>query len=92
MSIELISDKRAITFSDYNASISAASQGLGLALAMFPLEDIQEKRGDIVRPFKERLPFSQALYAVYREEDSARHDIRCFLTWLRKSDPFNRAH
>jgi LysR family glycine cleavage system transcriptional activator len=86
MSVELISDKRAIAFSDYNAAISAASQGVGLALAMFPLENAQEKANIIVRPFREKLPFSQSLYAVYRQEESNRHDIHCFLQWLKKSE------
>jgi LysR family glycine cleavage system transcriptional activator len=85
MSVKLISNKRAIGFSDYNAAISAASQGVGLALAMFPLENIQEKRNIIVRPFGERFPFSQSLYAVYRKEESNRHDIHCFLKWLKSS-------
>jgi LysR family glycine cleavage system transcriptional activator len=85
MSVELVSDKRPIAFSDYNAAISAASQGVGLALAMFPLENVQERGSIIVRPFKEKLPFSQSLYAVYRKEDSERHDIHCFLKWLKSS-------
>ncbi|TDF38438.1 LysR family transcriptional regulator [Alteromonadaceae bacterium M269] len=91
MSVELTSGKRAISFSDYNAAISAASQGVGLALAMFPLENIQEKRKAIVRPFGEKLPFSNSLYAVYRKEESNRHDIHCFLKWLKKSAPLKEA-
>lgn len=77
--------KRTITFSDYDSSISAAIQGLGLALAMFPMERIHEDNGLLIRPFNENLTYPESVYAVYRDEDENRHDIQCFLNWLRKS-------
>lgn len=83
--LEELSAKRSITFSDYDSSISAAIQGLGLALALFPMENIQEDNGLLVRPFNENLPYPNSLYAVYRAEDENRHDIQCFLNWLKQS-------
>lgn len=80
-----ISLKRSITFSDYDSSIRAAVQGLGLALAMFPIEKTHEDNGLLVRAFHENIPFPDSIYAVYREEDKDRHDIQCFLNWLRQS-------
>lgn len=77
--------KRTITFSDYDSSIRAAIQGLGLALAMFPIEKINEDNGLLIKPFNENLTYPKSVYAVYRVEDEKRHDIQCFLNWLLKS-------
>ncbi|MDX2369043.1 MAG: LysR substrate-binding domain-containing protein [Colwellia sp.] len=74
-----------LTFSNYDASIQAAEQGLGLALAIMPVEYALIERNLLVLPFEKATSFDQALYAVYREEDQNRHDIHCFLDWLMKS-------
>jgi LysR family glycine cleavage system transcriptional activator len=74
-----------LTFSNYDSSLQAAEQGLGLALAMIPIEKLFFERNLLVSPFKQSAPYTQSLYAVYREEDENRHDIQCFLDWLIKS-------
>jgi LysR family glycine cleavage system transcriptional activator len=74
-----------LTFSNYDASLHAAEQGLGLALAIMPVEYALIERNLLVLPFEKATSFDQALYAVYREEDQNRHDIHCFLKWLTKS-------
>lgn len=74
-----------LTFSNYDASLQAAEQGLGLALAIMPVEYALIERNLLVLPFEQATSFDQALYAVYREEDQNRHDIHCFLDWLTKS-------
>ncbi|PCI58011.1 MAG: transcriptional regulator [Gammaproteobacteria bacterium] len=74
-----------LTFSNYSASLQAAEQGLGLALAIMPVEYALIERNLLVLPFEKAPNFDQALYAVYREEDQNRHDIHCFLDWLTKS-------
>ena len=78
-----------LTFSNYDSSLLAAEQGLGLALAIMPIEKLLIKRKLLISPFKQKIPFNQALYAVYREEDKDRHDIHCFLNWLIKSPNLN---
>ena len=78
-----------LTFSNYDASLQAAEQGLGLALAVMPIEYALIERNLLVLPFKKSTPFEQSLYAVYREEDQDRHDIHCFLNWLSKSPSLN---
>lgn len=85
LELEKLTSKRSITFSDYDSSISAAIQGLGLALAMFPMEKIQEEHGLLVRVFNENISYPNSVYAVYRAEDENRHDIQCFLNWLKQS-------
>lgn len=77
--------KHKLTFSNYDSSLLAAEQGLGLALAIMPIEKLLIQRKLLISPFKQEAPFQQALYAVYRKEDKDRHDIHCFLNWLIKS-------
>lgn len=78
-----------LTFSSYEASLQAAEQGLGLALAIMPIEHSLIERNLLVLPFEQGTNFQQSLYAVYREEDKNRHDIHCFLDWLTKSANLN---
>lgn len=73
-----------LTFSNYDASLQAAEQGLGLALAIMPIEYALIERKLLVLPFETAANFDQALYAVYREEDKNRQDIHSFLDWLMK--------
>jgi len=74
-----------LTFNNYEASLQAAEQGLGLCLALMPIESSLVKRKILINPFNLTLPYGRGLYAVYREEDQDRHDIQCFLSWLVKS-------
>ncbi len=60
-------------------------QGLGLALAVMPIEGLLIERNLLVSPFKLTMPFYQGLYAVYRDEDEDSHNIHCFLDWLIQS-------
>ncbi|GHE84763.1 LysR substrate-binding domain-containing protein [Thalassotalea profundi] len=77
--------KHNLTFDNYEATLHAAEQGLGLALAMMPIENSLIERKILVNPFKQIFPFKLSLYAIYREEDKDRHDIQCFLRWLIQS-------
>ncbi|OUS32896.1 transcriptional regulator [Thalassotalea sp. 42_200_T64] len=83
--IKDFSSEHKLTFSSYDTALQAAEQGLGLALAMLPIENTLLERKLVVNPFNRTLSFPQSLYAVYRKEDKQRHDIHCFLDWLEKS-------
>ena len=74
-----------LTFNNYESSLHAAEQGLGLSLALMPIENSLVHRKILINPFNSTVPFGRSLYAVYREEDKDRHDIQCFLNWLIKS-------
>ena len=78
-----------LTFSNYDASLQAAEQGLGLALAVMPIEYALVERNLLVLPFDKATPFQQSLYAVYREDEQNSHEIHCFLDWLTKSPNLN---
>jgi LysR family glycine cleavage system transcriptional activator len=86
--VDNINIKHSLTLSNYDATLHAAEQGLGLALALMPIENSLLARKVLVNPFNRTVPFGQSLYAVYREDDKDRHDIQCFLDWLTKSPIF----
>ena len=71
-----------LAFNNYDYSLQAAEQGLGLALAILPLENQALKSGRLVQPFTAKSKYDHDLYGVYRSEDKDRHDIQCFLNWL----------
>ena len=83
--LEKINVEHNLTFNSYESSLHAAEQGLGLCLALMPIENSLVNRKVLIDPFNNTVPFGRALYAVYREEDKDRHDIQCFLNWLIKS-------
>jgi len=74
-----------LTFSNYDSALQAAQQGLGLALALMPIENALFDKNLLVNPFNLSFPYTWGLYAVYQKEDQDRHDIQCFLKWLTKS-------
>ena len=76
--------KHQLTFSNYDTALQAAEQGLGLALAMLPIENLLLQRKLLVNPFELTIKYPLSLYAVYRKEDKLRHEIHCFLDWLEK--------
>lgn len=83
--IKKIEFNHSLTLNSYESSLHAAEQGLGLCLALMPIENSLVSRKLLVNPFNTTIPFGRSLYAVYREEDKDRHDIQCFLNWLIKS-------
>jgi len=83
--VEEVNFNHNLTFSNYESSLHAAEQSLGLCLAMMPIENSLVTRNILINPFNITIPFDKSLYAVYREEDKDRHDIQCFLNWLIKS-------
>lgn len=83
--IELINLAHKLTFNSYESAIQAACQGLGLVLAMLPIENSLLNSNLLIQPFVTNVPFKHALYAVYRPEDENRHDIQCFIDWLMQS-------
>ena len=85
MGIKLTNDKRILTFNSYDSAIDAATQSLGVALGMTPIDKFNIDRGLLIAPFEEYLPFNRSLYAVFRTADASRHDLNCFINWLKKS-------
>jgi LysR family glycine cleavage system transcriptional activator len=71
-----------LTLDSFTNSLTAAEQGLGVALALFPLAYQWIEKGRLVAPFRERIPVDEAYYLVYRPEDADREDIQRFVRWL----------
>ncbi|TKB45645.1 LysR substrate-binding domain-containing protein [Thalassotalea mangrovi] len=71
-----------LTFNDYDAALQAAEQGLGVALAMTPIENYLLKSNILVDPFLRTAKFPLSLYAVYRESDRQNQAIQTFIAWV----------
>ncbi len=73
---------KALWFDTYDACIQAAEQGLGLALALLPLEQALLDSGRLVAPVAPRVALPQKVFLVCREQDRERREIRAFRDWL----------
>lgn len=71
-----------LTLDSFMTTLTAAEQGLGVALALFPLAYKWVEQGRLVAPFRERIPVEDAYYVVYRPEDAERPELRRFVDWL----------
>lgn len=71
-----------LTLDSFMNSLTAAEQGLGIALGLFPLAYNWIEQGRLVAPFKERIPVDEAYYLVYRPEDQDRAELQLFIRWL----------
>jgi len=81
-----IDPKAVLSLGTYDAVIQSAQQGLGLALGALPIENSAIKKGLLIRPFKEKIQFPHACFAVYRPQDKQRKDILAFLDWFKQLD------
>ncbi len=57
--------KHNLTFSNYDTALQAAEQGLGLALAMLPIENLLLERKLLINPFELTSKYPLSLYAVW---------------------------
>jgi len=77
-----IDAQKELWFDTYDACIDAAEQGLGLALALLPLEQASIDGGRLVAPIDQQVPLPQKMYTVYRPEHAERPEIKVFHDWL----------
>lgn len=89
LGLDIVEPSNHLAFNNYDYAMQAAEQGLGLALAMLPIENHAIKTGRLVQPFEQITKFDKDLYGVYRSEDNDRHDIHCFLNWFKSSPNLN---
>ena len=71
-----------LTLDSFMNSLTAAEQGLGVALGLFPLAHSRLEQGKLVAPFDHRIQVKEAYYLVYRPEDADREDLKHFVRWL----------
>jgi len=83
--IDLADNRPALSFSTYEATIHAATQGYGFALGGLPIETPALYSGRLIAPFSQRPLWQNAIYAVSRPEDAQREELRAFLRWLREA-------
>ena len=80
--MERFTPTEALWLDSYVACIDACEQGLGLALALLPIERPRIAAGRLVAPFEVRLPNPAGLHLVYRPGEAERAEIRAFRDWF----------
>jgi LysR family glycine cleavage system transcriptional activator len=71
-----------IFFGSYEDTLAAAQEGLGLALALFPLETPLVTSGQLAAPLPVRLPQPDGVYLVCRKGEESRSDFDLFRAWF----------
>lgn len=79
-----IDAQKELWFDTYDACIDAAEQGLGLALALLPLEQASIDSGRLVAPIEEQVPVPYKMYTVYPPDHAGRPEIQAFHDWLQE--------
>ena len=77
-----LESKRQLTLDSYISNLSAAEQGLGVALGLYPLSLPWLKSGRLIKPFSLHIPIPEGYHLVYRPEDAERPDIKAFRKWM----------
>lgn len=71
-----------LRFDNASSSLSAAIEGVGVALGRSALVDKDIAAGRLVRPFELRLPSEFGYYVVYPEQNLKRAKVAVFRDWL----------
>ncbi len=85
LTLPKIESNHVLSFDRYDDAIKAAEEGLGIALGIFPIEQKTVNSGNLIKLFNINVKYDKDLYAVLKSENSHRHEIECFLDWLKKS-------
>ncbi len=73
---------KTISFSSTSLAVSAATEGIGIALADVALLDRELKSGLLVTPFDVKLDIHNAFYLVYKENRTLTPAMQAFRDWI----------
>ena len=74
--------KRPISFSSSSLAVTAATQGLGIALADISLASESINNGDLIAPIDVRLKVDKAFYLVYQKSRKMTYAMQAFNQWI----------
>jgi len=75
--------KKELYFDSYAAAIRAAEEGLGIAIAVFPITKHKILNGQLSTFSNRHAPLAEAFYLVTQTNDSKRDHYRVLLQWLK---------
>jgi LysR family transcriptional regulator, glycine cleavage system transcriptional activator len=76
--------KQELYFDSYDGALRAAEEGLGIAIAGFPLSQHKLKSGDLSLIFDRSTRLKESLYLVTKDNESKSASYQCLLVWLQK--------
>ncbi len=74
--------KQELYFDSYDGAMRAAEEGLGIAIAGFPLSQHKLKSGALSLLFDRRTRLQEGLYLVTKGNESKSESYQCLLLWL----------
>ena len=74
--------KQELFFDSYDGAIRAAEEGLGIAIAGFPLSQHKLKSGRLSLLFDRSTRLKEGWYLVTKDNESKAESYRCLLLWL----------
>lgn len=79
-----VAPKEAIACESYLDAMTAASEGLGVTVALLPYANRWINEGKLVVPFEIHWPTKSKFWVVYREGYGDQQKMQVFCEWLRK--------
>jgi LysR family glycine cleavage system transcriptional activator len=76
--------KQELYFDSYDGAMRAAEEGLGIAIAGFPLSQHKLKSGGLSLLFNRTTRLKEGLYLVTTDNDSKSASYQCLLLWLQE--------
>ncbi|MET0119320.1 MAG: transcriptional regulator GcvA [Sedimenticola sp.] len=80
--VSLTPESKSITLSSTSLTISAAMEGVGIALADQSLVEREMEYGQLVKPFDLELETKRAFYLVYQQNRQLTYAMQVFYDWL----------
>ncbi len=74
--------QRPISFSSSSLAVTAATKGVGIALADLSLASESLKKGELVIPIDIRLQLQKAFYLVYQKNRKMTYSMKVFKEWM----------
>jgi len=74
--------KQELYFDSYDGAMRAAEEGLGIAIAGFPLSQHKLKSGSLSLLFDRTTRLKEGLYLVTKDNESKSASYQCLLLWL----------
>ncbi len=77
-----LKQNRQLYFDSYDASIRAAEEGLGIAMAVLPISNPKLTQQKLTTFSKTPFPLNEAFYLVTNPNEGKQHNYQALLSWL----------
>lgn len=79
-----VKPNKELYFDSYDAGMRAAEEGLGIAIAVFPISNNKITQGKLKTLSQKKHPIEEAYYLVTKPNDHKQEIYQIFLSWLKE--------